>query len=546
MLPERWCDLPKDWRTRKNWDGWHKSRAKAIGCVYDKERADGVVAFMQSHRLVKGRWGGEPVTLLPHFEHQAVRPFYGYIDPETGLRRFTRCDMWTAKKNAKTTNGSLVASEALFWEGEQGAEVYSCAGDREQSGLIYQNFAPMVENNGYLSPISKRLDTHKRIVYPRNNAFYVATSSEASTKAGYQPSCVLFDEIAFQPNRALWDMMTQGAFASRREPQLWVMSTAGYDRNGVGYEEYTYARQVRDGVIDDPRLLPVIWEVPEDADWTDENNWALANPALGYVFDIESLRDEFRKAVERPVNENSFRMLRLNQWVSQETRFIPMQAWDEASRLPVAKRGDVWFGGLDLSSTTDITAWCEIHMDEDGHAHAYWHFWLPGDGIEERERRDHAPYREWARAGFFTLTEGNIVDYRSIIAHIEERSRESMPREIAYDPWSARQICEVELPALGYNTVPMRQGFASLSEPTKKLLELVVSQKLHHGANPVARWMADNVKAVTDPAGNVKLDKAKSTGRIDGMAALVNAVARATLHAQPVESVYESRGLLML
>ena len=532
MLSREWCDLPDDWRERDQsdpfWREWHTRRAREIGCTYDEARADGVVGFMQSHKLVKGRWGGQRVTLLPHFEQQAVRPFYGYMDADTGKRRFTRCDMWTGKKNAKTTNGSMIASEALFWEREPGAEVYSCAGDREQSGLIYQNFAPMVESNAYLAPISKRLDTQKRIVYPQLNAFYAATSSEAATKAGYQPSCVLFDEIAFQPNRALWDMMTQGAFASREQPQLWVMSTAGWDRNGIGYEEYTYARQVRDGVVDDPRLLPVIWEMPEDAEWDDPANWALANPALGYVFGMDSLEAEFRKAVERPANENAFRMLRLNQWVSQETRYIPMHAWDACNAEPHLFTGREWFGGLDLSTTTDVTAWVELAFD-DGWCDVNAHFWLPGHDIEEKERRDHVPYREWARAGHMTLTDGDIVDYQVVRRHINQRAELiGMPYEVGFDPWSARQFCEVELPHDGFNMAQVRQGYATLSSPTKQLLELVVAGRLRHGGNPVLRWMADNVIAIRDPAGNVKLDKGRATGRIDGIAALVNALDRAS------------------
>lgn len=525
MLPEKWCDLPRDWRTRTAWTAYHRRRAKAIGCTYDEKRADDIVGFMQSHRLVKGRWGGQPVKLLPHFEHQAVRPFYGYMG-DNGRRRFQRCDMWTGKKNAKTTNGSLVASEALFWEQEPGAEVYSCAGDHEQAGLIYQNFSPMVEGNAYLAPISKRLDTQKRIVYPQINGFYAATSSEAPTKAGYQPSCVLFDEIAFQKNRELWDMMTQGAFASRLEPQLWVMSTAGWDRNGIGYEEYTYARQVRDGIIDDPRLLPVIWEMPEDDDWTDERNWKKANPALDFVFDIENIRAEFRKAVERPANENAFRMLRLNQWVSQETRFIPMRAWDACGAEPHLFTGREWFGGVDLSTTTDLTAWVEIAF-ADGFCDINAHFWLPGAGIEDKERRDHAPYREWARAGLMTLTDGDIVDYQVVRRHINERAQLlGMPHEVGYDPWSARQFCEVDLPFDGFNMEQVRQGYATLSSPTKMLLELVLSGKLRHGGNPILRWHMDNCVAVSDPAGNIKLDKGKATNRIDGIAALVNALDR--------------------
>jgi phage terminase large subunit-like protein len=206
-----------------------------------------------------------------------------------------------------------------------------------------------------------------------------------------------------------------------------------------------------------------------------------------------------------------------------------MEAWDKCGDEPHLFTGREWFGGIDLSTTTDLTAWVELSFDGEGYCDVVPHFWLPGWGVEDKERRDRAPYREWARAGLMTLTEGDIVDYSVVRQHLNDRvALIGEPYEVGFDPWSARQFCEVDLPSDGFRMAQVRQGYATLSSPTKQLLELVISGKLRHGGNPILRWMADNAVSVSDPAGNTKLDKSKATSRIDGIAALVNALDRSS------------------
>jgi phage terminase large subunit-like protein len=543
--------------TEAKWDRWHTSQAEAIGCRYDKARADRFIMVAASHVHAGKPLSGQPFGFIPWYEHRVARPLYGYINPDTNLRRYQKVYLWTAKKQAKTTSVAPHIPYHLLFEGS-GQQCFSAAGDKDQAGIVYNAVVPMYHNGD--PSFRKLLDdkpTHKQVIAACTNSYYKVLSSEAPTKAGLDIAFLHFDELAFQPNRYLWDLLTQGSQAAQVEPVLMVTSTAGYDRNGVCFEEWEYSRRVLADPSLDPALLVVLYELPEGADWKDESMWGYANPSMGTMDDvragrattsIEQMRVEFRKALEVPSNENIFRMMRLNQWMSQESRFIPMTAYDALASLEVmAMDGVDYYAGLDLSSTTDITAYVEMGLDDkhEPHIGAGTHFWLPGAGIEDRERRDHAPYREWAKQGYMTLTEGNIVDYRSIIEHVDRRTEAvGMPREIAFDPYSARQLCEVELPSKGYTTVPVRQGFISLSEPTKKLLEYIIGGTLHHGGNPVMRWMMDNAVATTDPAGNIKLDKGKATGRIDGVAALVNAIARAIVAQQPTESVYETRGLL--
>ena len=256
------------------------------------------------------------------------------------------------------------------------------------------------------------------------------------------------------------------------------------------------------------------------------------------------MREKCNEAQKNPAAENTFRNLHLNQWTQQETRYLPMAAWDACAGPIDPTLGRECYLGLDLSSTTDLTALAALYPDGDRYDVAL-RFWLPGHGIEERERRDRAPYREWARRGYLTLTEGNVIDYASIKHAVFEVVKASRVRSLAFDPWNSSQVT-VELAQEGVPCEPVRQGFASLNQPTKELLALVLSGRLRHGGNPVLRWMADNVMVATDPAGNLKPDKQKSTQRIDGIAAIVTALSRAMVTAGENVSTYERRDLLVL
>lgn len=578
MLPTGWADLPDGWRSlcdphdeahSRFWRTWHHERAEAIGCVYDERAADVRVAFFANLKLVKGsRYAGKPFNLLPHAEHQIVRPFFGYkeagtdpperradIDP-LGTRQFRRADHWVAKKNAKTTLGAGLGAEALFLEREPGVEVYACAADRDQAGRLYESLAPMISNQPTLDALSKRLDSVKRIIVPSLNGFLHVNSSEAYTKHGSQQFAVLADELHAWPGREYWTVMTQGAFASRDEWILYVMSTPGFSMTGVGYEEFEYAQRVALGEVDDPRLLPAIHVLDQEDDWHDEANWYKANPALGfkgcgwpYALDIEDLRDEYRKALVMPSTEQEFRVLRLATWMSTTSRYFDMLAWRKCEETPSPLTGRPYYGGLDLSETQDITAYMRMAWDSDT-LDVHGHYWLPAANIEERERRDRVPYREWARQGWITLTEGDIIDYLSVRNYVNETSaRDGMPVEIGYDPYNARQICEVWLAGEdGHSMVPVRQGPQSLSDPTKRIKDLVASGKVKFGNDPVLRWMAENTVVLSDSNGNIKPNKApnKQRLRIDGISALVTGLNRALVMTAPQQSVYETRGLLTL
>jgi phage terminase large subunit-like protein len=325
-----------------------------------------------------------------------------------------------------------------------------------------------------------------------------------------------------------------------------MITTAGYDRNSICWQQHEYARQVAAGIVEDPTFYPAIFGAPMEADWTLPETWRAANPNFGVSVQEEFLRQECEVAKSTPAYQNTFRRLYLNQWTQQETRWIDMGAWDGCGGALPDLGGRVCYGGLDLASTTDIAA-LVLAFGPEREGEPVWlmpFFWIPEEEMVERERRDRVPYGLWVRQGLVEATPGNVIDYGYIRRRINELAGRYDVREVAFDPWNATQL-SVELMGDGLTMVEMRQGFGSLSAPSKELLRLTLAGQLGHGGNAVLRWMADNVTARQDPAGNVKPDKAKSSGRIDGIVAAVMAIGRWSLH-NAGRSVYEDRDLIAL
>lgn len=390
--------------------------------------------------------------------------------------------------------------------------------------------------------------SQKRLVYTPLNSFYQVLSAEAYTKHGLNVHGVVFDELHAQPTRELYDVMTKGSGDARMQPLFFLITTAGTDRNSICWEIHQKAEDILKGRKIDLTFYPVIYGIDDNDDWTDERNWYKANPSLGVTVDIDKMRDAFNSAKDNPAEENLFRQLRLNQWVKQSVRWMQMDKWD-ACTFPVnaeERRGRICYGGLDLSSTTDITAFVLVfppEAEEDKYQVLPF-FWIPEENLQIRVRRDHVPYDVWERQGYLKTTEGNVVHYGFIEAFIEELGTKYKIKEIAFDRWEAVQMVQ-NLEGMGFTVVPFGQGYKDMSPPTKELMKLVLEGKIAHGGHPVLRWMMDNIYVKTDPAGNIKPDKEKSTERIDGAVALIMALDRAVRH-QKRGSVYDNRGILVL
>lgn len=513
---------------------------------YDKKKADHAVAFIQNLKHTKGKWDGKPFFLLP-WQEQIVRDIFGIVNAE-GKRQFRSAYIEIPKKNGKSELAAAIALYLLYGDGEASAEVYSCANDRSQASIVFDVAKRMVEKSPALLKRSKIAAATKRIVNYRNAGFYQVLSAETGTKHGLNISGLVFDEIHAQPNRKLYDVMTKGSGDAREQPLFFIITTAGTDKESICYELHTKALDIMNGRKIDHSFYPVIYGLSDEDDWNDEANWYKANPSLGYTISIDRVRDAYRDALENPAEENVFKQLRLNIWTNSTVVWIPEHIY-ERGNLPIKSaelEGRDCYAGLDLSSTSDITALVLVFPPRTEHEKyiVLPFFWLPEETLELRCRRDHVLYDVWQRQGYILTTEGNVIHYGFIERFIERLGEKYHIIEIAYDRWNATQMVQ-NLEDMGFTMVPFGQGFKDMSPPSKELYKLLMEGNINHGGNPVLKWMAQNVVMRQDPAGNIKPDKERSVEKIDGIVALIMGLDRC-IRSAPATSVYDERGILFI
>lgn len=516
--------------------------------MFDSDKAQRAVTFINNLKHTKGVWHGVPFDLLP-WQDKIIRDIFGTVK-EDGYRQYNTAYIEIPKKSGKSELAAAVALYLTCGDGEWGAEVYGCAADRQQASIVFDVAVDMVGQSPALRKRFKPVLSRKRLVYMPTGSFYQVLSSEAYTKHGLNVHGVVFDELHAQPNRQLFDVMTMGSGDARKQPLFFLITTAGTDRNSICWEVHQKAEDILRGKKHDPTFYPVIYGIEDDDDWADEANWYKANPSLGHTIDIEKLRAAFLSAKENPAEENLFRQLRLNQWVKQSVRWMPMDTWEMCSFPvdPEELKGRVCYGGLDLSSSIDITAFVLVFppIDEDDKYYVLPYFWLPEETLDLRVRRDHVPYDIWKGQGYLNTTEGNVIHYGFIEKFIEELGQDYNIQEIAFDRWGAVQMVQ-NLEGAGFTVVPFGQGFKDMSPPTKELMKLTLEKRIAHGGHPVLSWMMDNIHVRTDPAGNIKPDKAKSTEKIDGAVAMIMALDRCIRNDGVSEkSVYDERGLVVI
>lgn len=523
------------------------TKFKAKDSYYDKEYADFAVAFIESLCHTKGTWAGKWFELMD-WQEQIIRDLFGILKPN-GYRQFNTAYIEIPKKNGKSELAAAVALLLTCGDGEQRAEVYGATADRQQASIVFDVAADMVRMCPALNKRVKILASQKRLIYEPTNSFYQVLSAEAYSKHDFNVHGVVFDELHSQPNRKLYDVLTKGSGDARMQPLFFLITTAGTDTHSICYEVQQKAQDIIDGRKIDPTFYPIIFGADDTEDWTSPKVWKKCNPSLGETIGMDKVKTACESAKQNPGEENSFRQLRLNQWVKQAVRWMPMDKWDKCAFAVKEEQleGRVCYGGLDLSSTTDITAFVLVFppLDEEDKYIILPYFWIPEDTLDLRVKRDHVSYDVWERQGYLQTTEGNVVHYGYIERFIEQLGKKFNIREIAFDRWGAVQMVQ-NLESMGFTVVPFGQGFKDMSPPIKELMKLTLEQKLAHGGNPVLRWNMDNIFIRTDPAGNIKADKEKSTEKIDGAVATIMALDRAIRCGNDMSvSVYDSRGLLM-
>lgn len=510
---------------RKTAKKWIRTKAdeRAVreGCYYDPEPARFVIDFIETFCcLSKGEYAGKQIKLIP-WQIDLIHQLYGWRRAD-GRRRFRTAYVEIPKKNGKSGLVSALALYHLIADGEPGAHIYINACDKKQACIVFEESLHMVQSSKYLQRILDPVPSAKHILHPASKSKLVANSADAPNKDGFDASVTIFDELHRQPNDKLWDVFRRAGKA-RRQPLLLSITTAGYDRSSICYRQHDYSKKILNGVLDDTTHFAMIFAADSDDDIQSPKTWRKANPSLGYTLSEEDFAIEVQQALECPTDMNSFLRFSLNIWTQSETRYISRPKWDACGVEPIDKEALRWsrcWGGGDLASTQDTTSF--VLLFEDGSVLP--HFWLPRAKIEKKSDRDRSMYLAWESAGYLTLTEGDRVDYEVVRKEIGEMCAGYDVQSMAFDPHNATQICS-QLQQDGFAVEYMRQGFISMNAPTKELERLVHRGEIKHGGNPVLTWMNDNCSVITDHAENIKLIKASESQKIDGMIALVMAVA---------------------
>lgn len=518
---------------------------------YSHDDAQLAVDFIERQCChIKGRLAGSPLV-MEDWQTDFVRTLFGWKRKD-GTRRYRHAFVFLPRKNGKTIMLAAVANLMMFCPRfkQPGAELYCAASSRDQASLLFDVAAGMVRHNPLMNNRCKIVKSYKRIV--QGDSFFRALPAEAGTAHGFNGSLICCDELHAwegERGREFYDVL-QTSTGAREEPLSIDITTAGYDKQSVCHEQFQRALNVRDNPEYDEAFLPVLYFTEESDDWTDPKVWSKANPNLGISIGEDYLARECEKAKQQPIYENVFRRLHLNQWTESVERWLPK--WDENTRLEA--RHSQWvnfakslhnkpcWGGLDLSATSDLTAFVLAFSLDGGRVAFLPHFWIPSEKIRQRSRRDGVPYDAWASHGWINVIDGEAIDYDIVRRDIAELHMDYDIREIAYDRWGAPQLRQ-QLEGDGLNMVEFGQGFASMSPPSKELERLLIDCKIEHSNHPALNWCAANVVAEIDAAGNIKPSKKKSTERIDGIVAAVMALS-GVMNSGQGESIYNTYGML--
>lgn len=515
--------------------------------VFDIKAARHALEFFDFCRLPTGRQhAGNPFEPEP-WQCFIIANAFGWYFPD-GRRRFTVIYIEVPRKNGKTTLLAVVGLYLSVADGEIGAEVYSVATKLDQAKIVHTAATRIVKQSPQLS--GKVRIMRNILVVEDTFSKFQPLGADADNMDGLDSSGVIVDELHAHKTRAVWDVM-ETSTGSRQAPQMWAITTAGFNRHGIGYEIRSYVQRILDQILDDDTVFGVVYSLDQDEkgrildDWQSQAAWKKANPNYGVSVIPDDIARQARKAASVPAAQNNFLVKRLNIWTTQETRWLSLDRWNANSQTPDAQllAGRPCYLGLDLSSTTDLTALVAVFEHEDLIV-LVPRFFVPEESIDERAKRDGVPYPTWRDQGFLIATPGEVVDYDMVKAEIRAFGDTYKIQEIAIDRWNATGIA-TDLTKERFKVVPFGQGYASMSGPSKEFERLVVAGKIVHYGHPVLAWNVDNVAVDEDPSGNLKPAKNRSTERIDGVVAAIMGLGRLRVNTQG-PSVYNERDLIII
>jgi phage terminase large subunit-like protein len=523
--------------------------------VSGKTLADRVISFIESLPITSGILAGRTFK-LDKWQRDIVKGIYR--TDKKGKRIVRQALITMPRKNGKTgLTAALALAHLCGPVVEKRGQVYSAAAARDQAAHIYREMKAIVTE---VPELRRRIiirDFTKQLEDVESGSTYFALSADANTKYGYSASFIVYDELAQASDRRLYDALTTSSGA-RAEPLTVVISTQSPDSESIMSELVDYGIRVLNGE-EDPTFYPVIYTAPEDADPWDEDVWRACNPALKSGFrDFDEMKASALQAQRIPAREATFRLLYLNQRINVQARFVDMTEWD-ACDFPVDRetlKGKLCYAGLDLASTTDIAALVLLFPGERYSVLPF--FFIPED-MNKRTGAEKTQLQNWISRGLITATPGNQIDYDWILKTIEDCRRDFNLKLLAFDDWGSHKIINDLCKNLGFTVDEkearwgnkpllnkVRQGFKTISAPTKELLSYILSRKIAHGGNPVLRSMANNASIEVDPAGNIKPVKSTETGRIDGIYALIMALDAAIVREGDMRSIYGEREMRFL
>lgn len=524
------------------------------GCYYDESAGLRAVSFFPRFlRLWKGRrWAGQPFRLMDWTRDELVMPVFGWKRKRDGLRRFAQCYIEIPKKNAKSTISSGLILYLACGDNEPGAEVYTAANDEKQAMIVYESAEVMGKASPAISRRMKFRASPKSMTWMPLNATIRPLTKEAENKEGFDIHGLIYDEFHAVKNRKLWDTLKYGG-AAREQPLFVIITTAGEDERAqtVWAEEHNYAKQIINQEILKSDYYALIYSADPDDDWTLEDTWRKANPSYGITVTARGMETMCVEAQKRPTLVPLFKRYRLNIACRVETRIISVDDWRKNIEEWKEERfyGKECYGGLDLSSSVDLTAYALVFtpFDETGAFSLLIHLWVPEEKIWDRSENDRVPYDVWKMQQWLKATPGRTIKRDWIIQDIRDSTEKFKVKEIGFDPWRASEMVE-ELMNDGLTMVELRQGFKSYADPCARFQEYTMEGRLKHQDNPVMDWMIGNLDVEVDPAGNMKPSKKKSRDKIDGVVASIMALGRAVLHAKKKESVYKRKrkGLVVI
>ncbi len=525
---------------------------QAGDCWFDQEAAQNAIDFVQeccTH--VKGDLSGTPL-MLEDWQKAVFANIFGWKRPD-GTRRYREVLIFIPRKNSKTTMAAAIVLLMLFTDGEKGAELYSAAAESDQARLCFEVVQGMIRNEPELEKLCTLLKYSVVFLNKRGQpeSSYKAISAEAGTKHGFNIHCVVNDELHAHKTPELTEVLMTGT-GSRSQPLVVHLSTSDYEREGsICNDKHDYATKVRNGIIDDPSFLPVIYEASKDDDWTSRDVWAKANPNLNVSISEEYIARECKRAQDDPGYENTFKRLHLNIRTEALCRWLTTLSWDncEVPGLRIEDyAGEPCFCGLDLSASQDFTAFVPTFPDGEGGIAVFPYFWVPEETARKREIERKIPYSQWERAGLLKLTPGTVVNYDVVRADIVALVDEHRLRveEIALD--SLFQGVDIQRRLDEEDGLPIfahGQGMLGLALPTKLTKEAIIGGTLKHDGNAILRWMIANTVVQGDAAGNEKPTKEKSAEKIDGVVAMIMGCGRA-LGGDEHGSMYDTMEVRMV